>query len=109
MQAVIVAPVLYFVLPDQIQGTYQLHALEICAVELRHHGLYLSAVEHTHEYGLDNVVKMMSQCYLVAAQSLCVAVQVSPSHACAYVAGILLDIVHGIKYVRLEDMHGNGH
>ena len=48
VEVVVVAPVLYFSLADKVKRTYQLHTLEICAVELGHHSLDLTAVEHTH-------------------------------------------------------------
>ena len=97
VQSVVVPPVLDISLADEIKRTYQLHALEVGAVELRHHGLHLSAVEHTHENGLDNVIEMVSESYLVAAESLCTAVEVAAAHTGADVAGILLDVEYGLE------------
>ena len=48
MQVVVVAPVLYLGFSHKIKGTYKLHALKVGTMELRHHSLNLSAVEHTH-------------------------------------------------------------
>ena len=80
LQVVIVAPVLDVRLPDQIHGTYQLHSLEVGAVQFRHHGLHLSAVDHAHEDGLDDIIEVVSQGDLVAAQFLCLIVKVSTAH-----------------------------
>ena len=70
MQIVVLCPVLYFVLAYEVHRADKLHSREICTVELRHHGLHLTAVDHAHEYGLDNVVKVMTQRYLIAAEFL---------------------------------------
>ena len=48
MQMVIVSPGFDIILADQVQRTDQLHSLKICAVKLRHHGLYLGTVKHPH-------------------------------------------------------------
>ena len=97
VEVIVVPPVLYISLADKIQRTYQLHALEVGAVELRHHGLHLTAVEHTHKYGLDNVIEVVTESDLVAAELLCLAVKVAAAHTRADVAGILLDIVDRVK------------
>ena len=52
---------------------------------------------------------MMPKRNFVAAQSLCMAVEVASPHSRAYVAGVLLDIVYRVKDIRLEDMDGYGH
>ena len=67
MQPVIITPVHDILLAYEIHRAYELHALKISAVELWHHGLNLTAVEHAHEYSLYHVIKMMSECDLVAA------------------------------------------
>ena len=78
MQSVIIPPVLDVVLADQIHRADQFHALEIGAVQLWHHGLHLCAIEHSHKDRLDHIVIVMSQRDLVAAQFLCLAVQIAP-------------------------------
>ena len=87
------------VLPDVVKGAYKLHALEVRAVELGHHGLHLRPLQHTHEYSLYNVVIVVAQCYLVAAQLLCVAVEIPPAHSGAEVAGGLFNMVNRLEYV----------
>ena len=99
VQAVAVPPRLDGVLPDVVKGAYKLHALEVCAVELGHHGLHLRPPQHTHEYSLYNVVIVVAQCYLVAAQLLCVAVEIPPAHSGAEVAGGLFNMVNRLEYV----------
>ena len=102
VQPVIIAPRLDIVLADEVQRAYQLHAGEIRAVQLRHHALYLRAVQHTHEYGLDNVVIMVPKRNFIAAKLLREAVQVAAAHPRAEVARRFLDVVNGLEYVRLE-------
>ena len=48
--------------------------LEILAMELRHHRLHLSAVEHPHKDRLNHIVEMMSERNLIASQFFCVRV-----------------------------------
>lgn len=67
MQIVVVAPVLDLRFSHKIKGTDKLHAIEVGTVELRHHSLNLSAVEHTHEDSFYNVIEMMSEGYFIAA------------------------------------------
>lgn len=66
MQLVCVPPGLDIVLADQIQRPDQLHTGKIRAVELRHHGLDLRAVEHAHKNGFNDVVIVMPERDLVA-------------------------------------------
>ena len=109
MQIVVLCPVLYFVLAYEVHRADKLHSREICTVELRHHGLHLTAVDHAHEYGLDNVVKVMTQRYLIAAEFLRLVVEVSAAHSRAEVAGIILHIIHGIENVRFKHCYRNVH
>ena len=44
------------VLADAVHRAYQLHALEVLRVQLRHHALQLGAVKHRHHGGLDHIV-----------------------------------------------------
>ena len=80
MQTVVITPCLDIVLPDQVKRPDKLHALKVCTVKLRHHGLYLCTVEHAHEYRLYNIIIMMSERNFVAAQLLCKCIQMSSSH-----------------------------
>lgn len=92
VEVVIVAPVLYLSLADEIKRTYQLHTLEVGTVELWHHRLHLTSVEHTHKDSLDDVVKVVTERYLIAAESFSVTVKVAAAHTGANVAGIFFDI-----------------
>ena len=109
MQIVVISPVLDVVLADQIHGADQLHALEIRAVQLRHHGLHLSAVQHPHEDRLDNIIVMVSQSDLIAPQLLCMAIQIASAHSGTQIAGGILDIIHRIKYLGFKNRNGNIH
>ena len=103
MQIVVISPVLDVVLADQIHGTDQLHALEIRAVQLGQHGLHLRAVEHAHDRCLDDVVEVVAECDLVAAERLRLAVKIAAAHAGAQVARVLFAVVGDLEYVSLEN------
>ena len=107
VQLVCVPPGLDIVLADQIQRPDQLHAGEIRAVELRHHGLDLRAVEHAHEDRLNDVVIVVPKRDLVAAEPAGIVIQVPAAHARAEVAGRFVHIVDIVKDVRLENVDGN--
>ena len=105
VQIVVLRPVLDLVLPYEVHRADKLHSREIRAVQLRHHGFHLTAVDHAHEYRFDHVVEVVPQCDLIAAQLLCLIVEVTTAHSRAEVAGIVLYIVHGVEYIRFE--HGD--
>ena len=107
VQSVVIAPRLDVVLPDEVQRTDQLHARKIPAVQLWHHGLELSAVQHPHEIGFNYIVKVMPQSNLVASQLLRVAIEVSPAHPGAQVAGGFLHIVNRLENVGFKDSDRN--
>lgn len=86
LQVVIPPPGDDAVLVDAVQGADELHARKVGAVQLGQHGLELGAEEHAQHRGLDHVVKVVAQSDLVAAQLLCLAVQVPPAHPGAQVA-----------------------
>ena len=67
MKLIEIAPGADIALPDQIHRSYELHPLEIRAVQLGQHGLELCAVKHAHDGGFDHVAEMMAQCDFVAA------------------------------------------
>ena len=93
VQIVVIAPELYLVLADKVQRANKLHTLIILAVQLRHHGAYLTAVYHAHEYSFDNVIVVVTQRYLVAARELSVFVKMSAAHFRAEVAGVLIHVI----------------
>ena len=48
VQAVIIPPVLNAAFPHQVQRADQFHTGKVGAVQLGHHGLHLTAVQHAH-------------------------------------------------------------
>ena len=100
------APFYYVLLAHEVHRAYQLHALEMLAVELWHHRLHLRAVEHTHEYRFDNVVKVMPEGYLIAAETAGVLVQPAAAHTGAHIARVLIEGINSLEYRRIEDMYG---
>ena len=109
MQIIVISPVLDVILPDQVHRADQLHALEIRTVKLRHHGLYLSTVQHSHQDRLDDVIVMMSQSDLVAAQLFRMTVQIASAHSRTQIAGGILYVIHRIKYLGFKNGDGNIH
>ena len=103
VQAVVVAPVLDFRLTDEVERADELHARKVRGVKLRHHRLVLAGVEHAHEDGLDDVVEVVAECDLVAAEALGFLIEVAAAHAGADVARGLRDVVNGVEDVRFED------
>ena len=88
----------------QVEGADELHALEVRAVKLGHHGLHLSAVEHAHEDGLNHVVEVMAQRDFVAAQLAGGVVECAAPHACAGVAGLAVQALDNLKDVGGRDL-----
>ena len=80
LQVIVVLPGDDIVFMDAVQGTDQLHAGKILAVELGRHGLKLGAVKQPQKCGLDDIGKMMAQSDLIAAQLLRFGVQETPAH-----------------------------
>ena len=78
-------------------------------MKLRHHGLYLSTVQHSHQDRLDDVIVMMSQSDLVAAQLFRMTVQIASAHSRTQIAGGILDIIHCVKYLGFKNGDGNIH
>ena len=103
MELVIVAPCFDVLFLDLVHGADQLHTLEILAMKLGHHSLDLAAVEHPHQYGLDHIIKMMSQSDLITAQGLGLGVQVTPAHAGTEVTGIAVHTGHDVEDLAFED------
>lgn len=102
VELIVIPPCYNVIFLDQIHWSDQLHTLEILAMELRHHRLHLSAVEHPHKDRLNHIVKMMSERNLIASQFFCVRVQIASSHSCAKVTWILVNICYRIKYLCLK-------
>lgn len=102
MQIVVVSPRFYVVFAHKIKGAYELHSFKVRTVKFRHHSLYLRAVQHPHEYCLDDVVVMMSERNFVAAELLCEVVQISASHPCTKIARRLVNVVYALENVRLK-------
>ena len=94
-------------LVDAVERTDQLHAREIRAVQLGQHGLHLRAVEHAHDRRLDDVVEVVAECDLVAAERLRLAVKIAAAHAGAQVARVLFAVVGDLEYVSLENSDRN--
>ena len=107
MQTVIISPRLDIILAHQIQRADQLHALEVDAVKLRHHRLHLRTVEHSHEDRLDDIIVMMAECNLVAAELLCKMVQMTASHSRAEIARRIFHMVYGIKNIGFKNRDRN--
>ena len=92
---------------DAVHGADQLHTLKVGAVQLRRHGLKLAAEEHTHDGGFDHIVEVVPQRDFVAAQGLCLAVQMAAPHPGAQITGVLFAAVGDLKHVRLKNGDGN--
>ena len=107
LKAVVARPGDDVVFVYAVERADQRHALEVCAVQLRQHGLKLGAVEHADERRLDHIVEMVPKSDLVAAELLRAAVQVAPAHAGAEITGGLAGAVRNFKYIALEDRDGN--
>ena len=107
LQPVVIFPVDDVLLVDAIHGADEFHSTIIHAVELGHHALQLRAVEHRHDGGLDDVGEVVTQRNLVAAQVLCLVVEVAAAHLGANVAGGSFGVVRHVENVRLENGDGN--
>ena len=71
------------------------------ALKLRKHRADLRAVEHAHDRGLDDVVKVMAEGNLVAAEGFRFVVEPSAPHLCAQIASSLL-----LRVRHVEDVGG---
>ena len=102
MQVIVISPVLDICLPDQIHRADQLHPFEVCAVEFRHHGLYLCSIKHSHQDGLNHIIIVMSKGDLVASKFFCLAVKISSPHTGAEITRRFFHIVNCIKNLSLK-------
>ena len=90
-----------------VQRPYEFHAFKVLTAELWHHRLQLGTVEHPHERRFDNVVEMMSQRDLVAAQFLRLFIKRTAPHAGAQVTrgslpALLLDYLENLLFKKLN-------
>ena len=106
-QLVVLLPRDDVLLVDAVERADELHPGEVRAVQLGQHGLHLRAVEHAHDRGFDNVVEMMTEGDLVAAERLRLAVQIAAAHTGAQVARVLLAVVRDGKDVGFENRDRN--
>ena len=107
LKVVVALPRQNILLADAVHRADEGHAGEAGAVELGGHGLELGTVEHAHHGGLDDIVEVVAQRDLIAAQLLGLAVQVAAAHPGAEVAGVLLGVVGHREDVALENGHGD--
>ena len=96
-----------FSLTNEVERADKFHSLIVCAVELRHHRLNLTAVEHTHKNSFYNIVIVMTECDFVTAELLCLFVEITSPHSCAKVAGIFVNIVNRIKNICFKNSYRN--
>ena len=104
-QVVVPLPGQNVLLADAVHRADEGHAGEAGAVELGRHSLQLGAVEHAHDGRLDDIVEVMAQRDLVAAEFFGLAVQVTAAHPGAEVAGVLVGVVGHREDVALKDGH----
>ena len=102
VKVVVIPPGLDVRLADHVHRADQLHALEVLAVELRHHRLDFSAIQHAHKRRLDHVIEMMPQCDLVAAELLRVGVKVTAAHSRTEIARALIHVSDNIEDIALK-------
>lgn len=95
------------ILLDAVKRPDQLHAGKVFTVSLGDDRFQLGGIEHGHDGGFDHIVEMMSQSDLVAAEFLCLVVQVSSAHAGTQIAGLSADIVGNLKDICFKDGNGN--
>ena len=102
-EVIILLPCENVLLVDAVERRNLIHACKVGAVQLGQHGLHLRAVEHAHDRRLDDVVEVVAECDLVAAERLRLAVKIAAAHAGAQVAWVLFAVVGDLEYVSLEN------
>ena len=103
MKLVVISPCTDITLTDKIHRPYKFHTFKVSAVELWHHCLDLSALKHSHENSLDNIIVVVAESDLIASKLFCLAVQKASAHSSTDIARALFYIVDGVKYVTLEN------
>ena len=86
LEPVIVLPCDDIFLSYEIHRSYQFHPLIVPASKLWHHRPDLTSVEHSHQYGLDDIVIVMTKCDLIAAELLCLRIKMTAPLSGTYVA-----------------------
>lgn len=71
---------------DAVHRPDQFHAREVLAVCFRDDGLQLGTVEHGHDGCLDHIIQMMAEGYFIAAEELCLVVEMAAAHSRTQVA-----------------------
>ena len=71
-------------------------------MEFGHHSLELTAVQHPHENGFDDIVEVVSQGDFIAAQLFGFRVKGSSSHSGTDIAGGRGDAENRFKNIRLK-------
>ena len=104
MQVIVVSPVLDICLTDQIHGADQLHPLEVCAVEFRHHSLYLCSIKHSHKDRLDHIIIMMAKRNLVTSHTFGIRVQMSTPHTRTQITWWFFHMVYRFKNIRFKNL-----
>ncbi len=93
---------------DIAHGTDQFHIFEMPGPEFRAHGLELAGIEQVQKCRLNDIIKMMCQRQLIAAQLLCFPVESASSHPCAHITGIIPgNVIHNPEDIRFEQLHRN--
>ena len=98
---------LYIILSYKIHRTNKFHTLKICTVEFWHHCLHLSAVQHTHKYGFNNIIIVVTECDFITAEFFCFIIEVTPSHSGAKIARRFFYMHNRLKYIRLKNSYRN--
>lgn len=105
-QPVILRPAYNIAFTYKIKGANKLNSLVILAFQPRKHRLHLRAVKHTHKRSLDNVVEMMSQCDLIAAEFLRSFIKPTAAKPRTQKAEVLALLCGRFKYTRREIFYG---
>ena len=103
MKLVVISPRTDITLADKVHRPYKFHAFKVSAVKLSHHRLDLSALEHSHKNGLDNVIVVVTECDLITSKLFCLAIQKASAHSRTDVARALFYIVDGVKNIALKN------
>ena len=104
---IVIAPALDVSFADAVKRTNELHTGAARASDFRHHRADGSGIEHTHEIRLDDIIKMVAQGNLVAAEFFGVGVEIAAAHSRAEIAGILVDAGYDIEDLCLKNGQRN--
>lgn len=87
----------------QVKGADQFHTFKVLAVKLWHHGLNFGTIEHSHKDGLDDIIKMVAESDLVAAEFFCMGIKVATAHSRTEIAGVFINLGYHIENFRFEN------